>query len=148
MNFGYVEIILKYKLSCLVISINLACGQLSRLGITTSLLLFLVLIEVTWLKLRTLFDYSRCWRQIEVLYMLGNCDGFWGGVMECFNCDAFEYRIQHFEVAYLLWHVFVEYVKNVHAISHKENFINESMSNLVHLGNATSNMYIFCFCYG
>ena len=65
----------------------------------------------------------------------------WGTLVDCLSEHQFAESLQKFQIAYLPWPMFVDYVNDTWIISHKEKFITTWTNKVMHLGNATTNRY-------
>ena len=63
----------------------------------------------------------------------------WGFVVDCDIVEAFEDRVNAFQVVCSPWPVFVDYVMATWLRPHKEKFVKAWTYKVMHLGNSTNN---------
>ena len=67
----------------------------------------------------------------------------WRTFIDCTKIAKFDGFVKMFETICSPWPLVVEYVKNTWIIPHKEKFVKCWTNSLMHLGNTTSNRYVY-----
>ena len=63
----------------------------------------------------------------------------WESLVDCPIEIEYDECLAKFEIACLPWPMFVDYVKQIRLILHREKFVKAWMNKMIHLGNTTTN---------